>query len=752
MDIKKPKNKWWLDPQNVPEAAQRAPMSAAPSGMPNAPVTPGNTNVTIVLPLMDKASKPRAPKTDNTLPFRATTPPGGNVIGQEVGGLTPQVPGYTGLGNDGVLQKSNPTSTDLLQRHEGEYVLTADEVNRMGGPQGVESWKHQGLVPGGPAQNAQFTPRLYTQENGGYVQPMSHVLQARKVVMQDVGGQTTPAGTIPDPNKVTNTNATNTSTPSTGTTPMSFNPTAVPGLTQPQSNTVMKNYTDMATGKMFEPQHLANVEGVSDLSRQNNANVATNVAAAGLTNQGAGKAAMQGANQQNVQTVMKSNLADEQAKNQMQLTGSQALASEGANINAEKWTTYNANNSEKWNTYNAQIATGDYAGAQNTVTSINQTAAAGAAAMSKMSKFVAANMDWNSSLAAMKADPQTYNELIKEYGSDAGIKQVFDSAVWHSNTINQAAESLHNSDLYRNASPTDKAQYDAVLTASQNGSLIGSFVPDGYNPDGTPKVRFQLTAPTSAQAQAGAYSQYKNPVKNTDGSYTFTDANGQKTAPISAATVAGDQTLSRIAGVTYTAPKTTGTQGAPGFKFASQGDQDAAWAQFKSDAQASGDSSAVAMNESDWLNQYGAPQYSNYKPWTAAATYDTTTSTAPNSFNSGGGMWTAEGKVTPLTPGQNITISGQNATIQNSSTVIPVGDYTVVDATHIQSRLPDKDGKFTTYDTTGTNVPVKGESAWETWARTGLTAGFAQGPNKTNSGTKVANWMTGGLYSLVGGK
>ena len=45
---------------------------------------------------------------------------------------------YTGAGGDGVIQRKRPVETDLFQDHEGEYVVSAEDTKKIGGPKGVE--------------------------------------------------------------------------------------------------------------------------------------------------------------------------------------------------------------------------------------------------------------------------------------------------------------------------------------------------------------------------------------------------------------------------------------------------------------------------------------------------------------------------------------------------------------------------------------------------------------------------------------
>jgi hypothetical protein len=140
----------------------------------------------------------------------------------------------------------------------------------------------------------------------------------------------------------------------------------------------------------------------------------------------------------------------------------------------------------------------------------------------------------------------------------------------------------------------------------------------------------------------------------------------------------------------------------------------------------------------------GTPSDLN-KNFTADVTFDTSTSNAPASFTKAGAMWQASAGTTqttkPLVAGQNITITG-NATVQNSSVVIPSGNYVAQDATHLVSVTPDKDGKYTVYDTTGAEGPKPRDSAGAAFFQAGFT-------RRQSAGSNILNGLSGGIAGVL---
>ena len=137
--------------------------------------------------------------------------------------------------------------------------------------------------------------------------------------------------------------------------------------------------------------------------------------------------------------------------------------------------------------------------------------------------------------------------------------------------------------------------------------------------------------------------------------------------------------------------------------------------------------------------------------FTAGNTIDATTNPMSNTFAEGGAQWTGEGKTSPIVAGDNITIKG-NATVQNSSVVIPAGNYVAQDATHLVSVTPDKDGNYTVYDTTGKSQPKKDSSLGSTLLTlTGSTDNLSTSGSNIASGVggTALNGLTGGVYGVL---
>jgi len=72
---------------------------------------------------------------------------------------------YTGSGDDNVIQASKPVSMDLIEKHEGEFVLPEPVVRKMGGPNGVRNTVSK-FMGGGPVRRK---ANVYGYQFGGPV-------------------------------------------------------------------------------------------------------------------------------------------------------------------------------------------------------------------------------------------------------------------------------------------------------------------------------------------------------------------------------------------------------------------------------------------------------------------------------------------------------------------------------------------------------------------------------------------------------
>ena len=177
-----------------------------------------------------------------------------------------------------------------------------------------------------------------------------------------------------------------------------------------------------------------------------------------------------------------------------------------------------------------------------------------------------------------------------------------------------------------------------------------------------------------------------------------------------AATAAGETPKSEAAwrggGGGAFVPAGSITRGTKGYTFPTTAEADTAWQKFKSDAADSNDQSAMDLTRSQWTNS-GSPEMSNYSPFVPESTYDASANPQASTFAEGGGYWSGPGQTQPLVDGQKISIKGGNATVQNSSIVVPVGDYTVGTFGSLKTLTNFDTGK--TYVIVGTGGNTYGE-------------------------------------------
>jgi hypothetical protein len=177
-----------------------------------------------------------------------------------------------------------------------------------------------------------------------------------------------------------------------------------------------------------------------------------------------------------------------------------------------------------------------------------------------------------------------------------------------------------------------------------------------------------------------------------------------------AATAAGETPKSEVAwrggGGGAFVPAGSITRGTKGYTFPTTAEADTAWQKYKSDAADSNDQSAMDLTRSQWTN-LGSPEMSNYSPFVPESTYDASANPQASTFAEGGGYWSGPGQTQPIVDGQKISIKGGNATVQNSSIVVPVGDYTVGTFGSLKTLTNFDTGK--TYVIVGTGGNTYGE-------------------------------------------
>ena len=124
--------------------------------------------------------------------------------------------------------------------------------------------------------------------------------------------------------------------------------------------------------------------------------------------------------------------------------------------------------------------------------------------------------------------------------------------------------------------------------------------------------------------------------------------------------------------------------------------------------------------------------------------FNPSTSGAAAGFTSAGAMWTSSNKTTqgtsPIGSGEAITLQS-SASIQNSSIVIPNGNYYGIDSTHIQTATPNADGNYLVYDTTGKTYPVATKTAPSQAALDAVNAGLssASSSNQSNNSSSESS-------------
>jgi len=131
-------------------------------------------------------------------------------MGQPIGRMPSR---YTGAGPDGVIQRSQPVTTDLYQDHEGETVISANDTKRAGGPKKVAEKlgiKHLGKPAPAPISGFMMGGhvRKHGYQTGGYVDSKFGINTPKtsdypiSAVPNDMGADEKPnTGWATDPNK-----------------------------------------------------------------------------------------------------------------------------------------------------------------------------------------------------------------------------------------------------------------------------------------------------------------------------------------------------------------------------------------------------------------------------------------------------------------------------------------------------------------------------------------------------------------------
>lgn len=250
---------------------------------------------------------------------------------------------YTGAGVDGIIQPGKMAG----QVHEGEGVINANAMQNLDPEefQALQSSLESGQLNKNAFRASIGLPPVQGYATGGIVDPLKNQNATSPLELPTGTLGATPVNGGTEASKVaggsvvnstldlpTQTLGANNAASSSAKNQAGTSNTLLPGLSKDDSNLVMNNARNQATGKAYEPFDIAQTEILSKAARNLQATNANAVAKAGLTGQGAATEMIKNTNQ-GLMENLSSNLLDRATQKQdMMNTGTNQLLNIGQQV------------------------------------------------------------------------------------------------------------------------------------------------------------------------------------------------------------------------------------------------------------------------------------------------------------------------------------------------------------------------------------------------------------------------------------